>query len=216
MPRGPRGRAAMTDRPLFEDEQLTLVDDHDRPVGRASKRDCHLGDGRTHRAFSTVLVDPAGRLLLARRASAKPLWPGFWDATVASHPRPDEGYAEAADRRVREELGAATQSELGQRFRYRIAYREVGYEDELCAALIGTVDPDRPLAPVPGEIDALRWVEADALARELEGRSSSIAPWMPLTLLGLPDPLPFDRETLDAACRRWLEGETFATPYRFL
>ncbi|MHC4261477.1 MAG: isopentenyl-diphosphate Delta-isomerase [Planctomycetota bacterium] len=205
-------------RHAFEDEQLLLVDDSDRVVGHASKGDCHLGSGRTHRAFSAVVVDTDQRVLLARRASDKPLWPGHWDATVASHPRASESYADAARRRIVEELGAEVTATLGRRFRYRIAYESIGVEDELCAALVAVVDPDTEFAPVATEIDAVEWVTLDDLTARLDGGDATLCPWLPLTLLGLANDAPqLITPALQNAARSWLErapfeGEWFLLP----
>lgn len=203
----------------FEDEQLVLVDDRDQPLGTASKRDCHLGAGRTHRAFATVVLDPAGRVLLARRAPTKPLWPGHWDATVASHPRAGEGYEHASTRRLGEELGCAAASELVDRFRYRIQYADVGVEDELCAAVVARVDPSTSLAPDPAEIDALRWVESEDLVSNLTFARERICPWMPLTLLGVARAGVLDSDAgrrLQQVCRQWVERAPFDGDWHFL
>ena len=54
---------------------LILVDGGDAPKGYAEKVLCHSGDGRLHRAFTVLLFDDDGRLLLTRRSSTKMLWP---------------------------------------------------------------------------------------------------------------------------------------------
>ena len=208
-----------SDPSAFEDEQLVLVDEDDRPLGRATKGACHLGSGRTHRAFATAVFDEDGALLLARRAAAKPLWPGYWDATVASHPREGESYAGASDRRLREELGCAASSRLGARFRYRIAYRRVGVEDELCAGLAARVEGRAGLDPDPREIDALRWASPAELTDLLAGGSEALCPWMPLTLLALEraDLLEVGTaEMLTSAARAWLATAPFEGAWRLL
>ncbi|MEC8311661.1 MAG: hypothetical protein VXZ64_02405, partial [Candidatus Thermoplasmatota archaeon] len=52
-------------------EAVILVDEMDRPLGRASKVNAHRGAGAYHRAFSVMLFDQNGRLLLQRRADDK-------------------------------------------------------------------------------------------------------------------------------------------------
>ena len=39
----------------FADERLVLVDEADRQIGEATKIDCHIGDGKLHRAFKGLL-----------------------------------------------------------------------------------------------------------------------------------------------------------------
>lgn len=60
---------------LFLDrENCILVDENDKNVGFASKRDCHKveHDGiRLHRAFSVFLFNKNGDMLLQKRSSHK-------------------------------------------------------------------------------------------------------------------------------------------------
>lgn len=169
---------------------LVLVDEHDVPLGEASRRACHDGTGRLHRAFTALVLDRGGALLLARRARAKPLWPGHWDGSIASHPGPGEGYAAAARRRLREELGidagALAALEVVNRFRYRATDPRGGVEDEVCATVIAVLDGAEP-APSDGEIDALRWVAGEALAADLEREPRAFCPWLLLALALLRD-----------------------------
>lgn len=48
-------------------ENLILVDSHDRELGEMSKLDCHLGDGTLHRAFSVFIFNSAMEELAAMR-----------------------------------------------------------------------------------------------------------------------------------------------------
>ena len=68
------------------EERCILVDAEDRRTGSLSKIECHLGQGHRHRAFSVVLFDLQGRLLIQRRASEKITFPGVWANTCCSHP----------------------------------------------------------------------------------------------------------------------------------
>lgn len=60
---------------LFLDkENCILVDESDRNIGSASKRDCHKVEGddiRLHRAFSVFLFNKDGDMLLQKRSSHK-------------------------------------------------------------------------------------------------------------------------------------------------
>jgi isopentenyl-diphosphate delta-isomerase len=151
-----------------------LVDEHDRDVGRASLVDAHRGSGTLHRAFTAVLLDERGHVLLARRAAGKPLWPGWWDATVASHPRAGEGYVEAGERRLDEELGLAVPLHDLGRFRYQARWSATGSEHELCAALFGIVPSAETLRADPAEISEVRAISIAAL---LDGEEPELCPW---------------------------------------
>ena len=88
------------------DEHLVLVDRDDREIGTAPKLAAHR-EGRLHRALSVVLADPDGRLLLQKRHVRKYHSGGLWTNTCCSHPRPGEAIADAAQRRLAEEMGIA-------------------------------------------------------------------------------------------------------------
>ena len=103
------------------DERLVLVDGNDAPVGTDTRARCHAPEGLRHRAFSVYLFDREGRLLIHQRHDTKPLWPGFWSNSCCSHPVGDEDVADAARRRVREELGATVLRHASEN-----AYHEVG------------------------------------------------------------------------------------------
>ncbi len=91
--------------------RILAVDELDRPLGAVGKAIAHAGEGQLHRAFTLVRANDRGDLLWAQRSPDKPLWPGAWDATVASHPEAvgqgqgAEAFEVAGVRRVREELG---------------------------------------------------------------------------------------------------------------
>jgi len=59
----------------MSDEYVILVDGNDNPIGTEEKVKCHLPDGKLHRAFTALLFDKNGRLVLTRRAKEKMLWP---------------------------------------------------------------------------------------------------------------------------------------------
>src|SRR5471032_3303829 len=88
-----------------ESESLILVDEADREIGHLSKSECHEGRGILHRAFSVLIFNGHGELLLQQRAASKPLWPLFWSNSCCSHPRRSESMEGAVQRRLREELG---------------------------------------------------------------------------------------------------------------
>ena len=61
-----------------EAEALILVDEADREIGYLSKTRCHEGEGVLHRAFSLLIFNEHGELLLQRRSAGKRLWPHHW------------------------------------------------------------------------------------------------------------------------------------------
>jgi len=70
-----------------------------------NRLDAHTGDGIRHRAFTCLVYDTEGRILLAQRAPTKRLWDAHWDGTVASHPVEGQSQKDATEQRLEEELG---------------------------------------------------------------------------------------------------------------
>ncbi len=124
----------------MSEEYLILVDEKDNPIGKEEKVKCHLPNGKLHRAFTALLFDKNGRLVLTRRAKEKMLWPHDWDGTVASHPRESETYVSSGERRMPEELGIQCKLDYLFKFEYHVPYKDVGSENEICGTLIGIVD----------------------------------------------------------------------------
>lgn len=65
---------------------VRLIDPHGRDAQLIEADAAHQYGGRTHRAFSVVLHDGAGKVLLQRRASCKERWPGYVANTCCGHP----------------------------------------------------------------------------------------------------------------------------------
>ena len=74
----------------MDTDALILVDAADRVVGRLSKSRCHEGKGVLHRAFSLLIFNTAGELLIQQRSPGKRLWPLYWSNSCCSHPRSGE------------------------------------------------------------------------------------------------------------------------------
>jgi len=162
-----------------ESESLILVDETDREVGHMSKAQCHQGRGTLHRAFSLLIFNAAGELLLQQRAPGKRLWPLYWSNSCCSHPRRAETMEAATQRRLQEELGVRCGLHFLYKFQYQAQFDEAGGEHELCSVYIGrctdAIRPDRR------EILAWRWVAPEALQIEMAGCAAErFTPWFKL------------------------------------
>ncbi len=160
-------------------DALILVDEADREVGHMSKARCHEGRGTLHRAFSLLLFNQDGDLLLQQRAASKRLWPLYWSNSVCSHPRRAESMEAATRRRLQEELGVRCPLQFLYKFQYQAQFDAAGAEHELCSVFIGrctdSVRPDRH------EILDWRWVAPEALQAELAGSGADrFTPWFRL------------------------------------
>ena len=148
-------------------------------MGRLSKARCHEGNGILHRAFSLLIFDGSGDLLIQQRAPGKRLWPLYWSNSCCSHPRSGETMEEATQRRLHEELGISCPLQFLFKFQYQAQFDATGSEHELCSVFIGRCTD--PLKINRNEILAWRWVHPEALQATLASQEGGqFTPWFTL------------------------------------
>ena len=183
MPSGSPSTARATGVDL---EEIILVDGQDREIGFAEKLAAHRDGGRLHRAFSIVLFGPGGEILLQRRATAKYHFGGLWTNACCGHPRRGEALADAAHRRLREELGVTSSLRRVFGFVYTAEDPQSGLtEREFDHVFVGVLrEEPRPDA---AEIDELRWIRGDELIRDVASHPEHYTPWFAELLERLPE-----------------------------
>ena len=162
------------------EEEVILVDPQDRVIGSAPKSAAH-SLGLRHRAFSIVLIDDAGRVLLQRRAHEKYHSGGLWANSCCGHPRPGESTDGAAVRRAFEELGVEVKLLKVGTFTYRATLSDGMIEHEIDHVFVGTAVGE--VAPDPREVADVAWVPRDELARDLQHNAEQYVVWLPQVLL---------------------------------
>jgi isopentenyl-diphosphate Delta-isomerase len=95
-----------------------LVDDQDNAIGTMEKLEAHQ-KGVLHRAFSILLFNSKGELLLQKRAKTKYHSADLWSNTCCSHPLPGESMADATRRKLKQEMGI----DLAPEFAYKFIYK---------------------------------------------------------------------------------------------
>ena len=99
-------------------DHVILVDELDNAVGTMEKMEAHR-KGKLHRAFSVLLFNSKGEMLLQKRAKRKYHSGGLWSNACCSHPYPDESMMQATARKLQQELGIALQLEFAFKFIYQ-------------------------------------------------------------------------------------------------
>lgn len=155
-------------------DHIVLVDENDVPQGVAPKIEVHKR-GLRHRALSVLVRDGGGRMLVHRRNPAKYHSGGLWTNACCSHPRPHEPPADAARRRLAEEMGVSCEVKPLFMAYYRAAVSNGYIEDEVVHAFGGTyagaVDPD------PAEVSEWKWIAFAALAEDVTRQPDSYTVW---------------------------------------
>jgi isopentenyl-diphosphate delta-isomerase len=167
-------------RPGREATLVELVDEDGAARGATTVDLAHRHPGLLHRAFSVLLLDRHGRILLQRRAAAKTRFALRWANTCCGHPAPGEQVAAAAARRLVEELGVdgVQLAEAGV-YRYRATDPTSGrVEHEYDHVLFAEFPAGRRLRPDPDEVAEVYWSRHERLMRDLATRPDRYAPWL--------------------------------------
>ncbi|MEC7708522.1 MAG: isopentenyl-diphosphate delta-isomerase [Candidatus Thermoplasmatota archaeon] len=176
-------------------EMCLVVDIDDNVIGAESKLVCHKEDGVRHRAFSVLIFDSKGRLLVQKRSAQKITFPGVWANSCCSHPLDVEsendgsyGVQNAARRKLDQELGipmGVTESwafhHIG-RMEYSCRWNKDWIEREIDHIMV--VNADTEVEHNENEISDVEWVDSLEITRMMEGkghwREEVIAPWFRL------------------------------------
>jgi len=194
------------------EEKCLVVDWQDNVTGALSKLDCHYMEGHRHRAFSVLLFDSKGRLLVQRRSSEKITFPGVWGNTCCSHPLDIEGengdaesgVINAARRKLEHELGIPLSTTENWNFRrigileYACRWNSEWIEREIDHVLI--VEGDADITPNKNEISSVRWLDPDDVGGMMDGEGewgeATVAPWFRLIWRHFVEPNGFDVRNL--------------------
>ena len=162
------------------EEQVVLNSEKDEVLGLMDKMQAHE-NGLLHRAFSVFLFNEKGEVLLQKRAAEKYHSPNQWTNAVCSHPRDGETYLEAAQRRLKEELGIEGM-ELTPKFHF-IYKADVGgnlWEHELDHVFTGNYDGKFSLNEE--EVSDIRYITMEALDAEMESNPENFTEWFKIIL----------------------------------
>ncbi len=172
-------------------DKLILVDIFDRPVGSASKAECHRL-GLLHRAFSVFLYHD-GKMAIQQRALEKYHSGGLWSNSCCSHPRAGEALEAAVERRLQEELNLSCPCRELFSFVYRHQFHEFLYEYEFDHVFVGDYAGEIRLNPE--EAMDCKWVPFPALAADLAARPERYSPWF---LIAAPKVLAYLMSTTES------------------
>jgi isopentenyldiphosphate isomerase len=141
-----------------DDELVDVVDEHDRVVRVATRREVRA-HRLLHRSVFVLVRAPDGAVLVHRRADTKDIWPGRWDLAAGGVVASGESTDDAARRELAEELGIV---DVVPRLLGRGTYADAEVAE---LATVYEVTWDGPVRFADGEVVEARWVPAAELAR---------------------------------------------------
>lgn len=159
-------------------DEVILVDENDKQTGIAEKMLAHQ-KGWLHRAFSVFIVEfiqDDWYILLQQRDKNKYHCAGLWTNTCCSHPSPNENTADAALRRLQQEMGITSQlTEVGV-FEYRAEFTNGLTEHEIDHVFIGTTAQDH-FEVNPEEVENFRWDSIANIELDWQQHPEQYTPW---------------------------------------
>ncbi len=162
-------------------EFLILVDEADNKIGLEDKLVAHQ-KGLLHRAFSVIVFNPAGQILLQQRALHKYHSCGLWTNACCSHPRDGEAILDAAHRRLQEEMRFDCPLQPVTVLHYTTPPLDTGLiENEMLHMVAGITD-QTTFTPDPDEAMAWRWVSVAELQAEIAEHPEQFSFWFRLYL----------------------------------
>ncbi len=161
------------------EEQVILVSEKDESLGVMDKMQAHE-NGILHRAFSVFLFNDKGEMLLQKRAAGKYHSPNQWTNAVCSHPRLQETYLEAAERRLKEELGIDTPLTYRFNFLYKADVGQNLWEHELDHVFTGNFEGEFKLNEE--EVSEVRYISIDELDKEMSANPENFTQWFKIIL----------------------------------
>ncbi len=160
-------------------EHVILVDEDDKELGTMEKMEAHR-QGLLHRAFSILLFNSDGEILLQKRARHKYHSGGLWTNTCCSHPLPHESMEAATRRKLKQEMGIDLQPEFAYKFIYRTQLDHGLTEHEVDHVFIGTFD-GKPRINTD-EVEDWKFMGLDDLKEDAQKNPDQYTSWFKLIL----------------------------------
>lgn len=88
-----------------QEELFYWVDEHDRVLGKITRREAHSGSLKIHRGVWVLVFNHKDELFLQKRSLTKDNNPGVWSLSIGGHVTYGQTYEDAVKRESREELG---------------------------------------------------------------------------------------------------------------
>jgi len=160
-------------------EHVVLVDEFDSVVGTMEKLEAHE-KGILHRAFSILLFNSNGEVLLQKRSRTKYHSGGLWTNTCCSHPLPGERMEDATRRKLKQEMGIEASTVFNFKFIYNAQLDKNLIEHEYDHVFIGTFDG----VPIPNkdEVEDWKFIDLKTLRNDIRQHPELYTYWFVLIL----------------------------------
>jgi isopentenyl-diphosphate delta-isomerase len=160
-------------------EQVILVDTDDNAVGTMEKMEAHR-KGLLHRAFSVLIFNSKGEMLLQKRADSKYHSGGLWTNACCSHPRPGEQLERAANRKLQQEMGIDLIPSFAYKFKYHAPLDNDLIEHEVDHVFVAHFDGEPKINL--DEVAEWRFEHLDSIKADVAANPDKYTAWFQLLL----------------------------------
>jgi isopentenyl-diphosphate delta-isomerase type 1 len=154
------------------DELLDIVNENDRVIAQEMRSVVHQL-GLQHRGVHAFLFTPNGYLLVQQRSRHQDTFPLALDCSVSEHVKAGEGYQQAANRGLAEELGIRG-VHTHARVKFNMAYGPNDFE--ICLLYEGIVNPAQVRFD-PSEVDRITYYHLEDLEKLIQGGEVVFSSW---------------------------------------
>ncbi len=154
--------------------QVILVDEKDQVIGYEEKLKAHQ-NGKLHRAFSILIFNEKGEIMLQKRASSKYHCAGLWTNTCCSHPSPGELLEESIHNRLLFEMGFDCTLHKKTSFIYKASFDNGLTEYEYDHVFTGTYSGVPNCNP--DEVEDFRWMSLEELKSDINKNLKNYTVW---------------------------------------
>ncbi len=170
-------------------ELVILVNEQDLPIGEMDKLEAHQKNC-LHRAFSILLWNSKGEMLIHQRADGKYHSAGLWTNACCSHPRIKEATLDAAYRRLQEEMGITAVLKHSFYFIYQVELENNLSEHELDHVFLGKFEGNPILNSE--EAQDFKWLDLVSLKNEIEKYPNDYTYWFKYIIQNFEDKITLD------------------------
>ncbi|MBL7206466.1 MAG: NUDIX domain-containing protein [Candidatus Aenigmarchaeota archaeon] len=105
-------------------ELLDIVDENDKVIGKASRKEIHNSQ-QWHRGVHVILLNSRDEILIQHRSMKKDKYPGKFDLSLSGHVNSGDGYLKTVKRELLEELGIKL--EVKRLAKFRMVYERTDF-----------------------------------------------------------------------------------------
>ena len=156
-------------------KNVVVVDENDNFIRLEEKLKAHE-EAILHRAFSLLVFNSEGEMLIQRRAKSKYHCPGQWANTCCSHPSLETDIENDILTRLDEEMGM-TANNLKEifKFTYKKKFDNGLTEHEIDRVFVGFSDVDPIMNP--DEVDDYAWISIEDLYENVKENPEDYTFW---------------------------------------